>query len=173
MNIKYLPSHYILKRWTREARSGTIQNSHGNIVLEDPRSEDRQQLKFFMHEFLGIASQAVASQECIKLVDDALKNLKKQVEDKAPTTTCRTEAISQEPDICLQTACLKKKEIQQKTLKRKKSWLDNQHPSKKKKGAAKVIPEKQSSSVNLLSLIKTAYRFSNNSTNVYSDLFFA
>ncbi|VAH55250.1 unnamed protein product [Triticum turgidum subsp. durum] len=124
---------YILKRWTREARSGTIQNSHGNIVLEDPRSEDRQQLKFFMHEFLGIASQAVASEECIKLVDDALKNLKKQVEDKAPTTTCRTEAISQEPDICLQTACLKKKEIQQKTSKRKKSWLDNQHPSKKKK----------------------------------------
>ncbi|VAH25937.1 hypothetical protein VPH35_018896 [Triticum aestivum] len=109
------------ERWTREARSGTIQNSHGNIVLEDPRSEDRQQLKFFMHEFLGIASQAVASQECIKLVDDALKNLKKQVEDKAPTTTCRTEAISQEPDICLQTACLKKKEIQQKTSKRKKS----------------------------------------------------
>uniref|UniRef100_A0A8R7TU24 Uncharacterized protein n=1 Tax=Triticum urartu TaxID=4572 RepID=A0A8R7TU24_TRIUA len=99
-----------------------------------------------MHEFLGIASQAVASEECIKLVDDALKNLKKQVEDKAPTTTCRTEAISQEPDICLQTACLKKKEIQQKTSKRKKSWLDNQHPSKKKKGAAKVIPEKQSSS---------------------------
>uniref|UniRef100_A0A453TA01 Protein FAR1-RELATED SEQUENCE n=1 Tax=Aegilops tauschii subsp. strangulata TaxID=200361 RepID=A0A453TA01_AEGTS len=51
--------HYILKRWTREARSGTIQNSHGNIVLEDPRSEDRQQLKFFMHDFHGIASQAL------------------------------------------------------------------------------------------------------------------
>lgn len=153
MNIKYLPGHYILKRWTREARSGTIQNSHGNIVLEDPRSEDKQQLKFFMHEFLDIASQAIASEECIKLVDDALKILRKQVEDKAPTTICRTEAIPQEPDICLQTACLKKKEIQKKTSKRKKSWLETQHPSKRKRGAAKVIPQKQSSSVNLLSLI--------------------
>uniref|UniRef100_A0A8I7BB70 Protein FAR1-RELATED SEQUENCE n=1 Tax=Hordeum vulgare subsp. vulgare TaxID=112509 RepID=A0A8I7BB70_HORVV len=121
------------ERWTREARSGTIQNSHGNIVLEDPRSEDRQQLKFFMHDFLDIASQAVASEECIKLVDDTLKILRKQVEDKAPTTVCRTEAISQEPNICLQTACLKKKEIQKKTSKNKISWLEKQHPSKRKK----------------------------------------
>jgi hypothetical protein len=69
MNIKYLPGHNIFKQWTREARSGTIQSSHGNIVFEDPRSEDRQQLKFFMHEFLGIASQAITSEECIKLVE--------------------------------------------------------------------------------------------------------
>ena len=149
MNIKYLPGHYILKRWTREARSGTIQNSHGNIVLEDPRSEDRQQLKFFMHEFLGIASQAVTSEQCIKLVDDALKNLRKQVEEKARTTTCRTEDISKEPDDCLKDACLKKKEIPKKNSRRKKSWLDNQHPNKKKE-TTKAVPKNQNHSVNLL-----------------------
>uniref|UniRef100_A0A453TA10 Protein FAR1-RELATED SEQUENCE n=1 Tax=Aegilops tauschii subsp. strangulata TaxID=200361 RepID=A0A453TA10_AEGTS len=113
--------HYILKRWTREARSGTIQNSHGNIVLEDPRSEDRQQLKFFMHDFHGIASQAVASKECIKLVDDALRILRKQVEEKAPTTTCTTEDIYKEPEDCLQAACLKKKEIPKKNSRRERN----------------------------------------------------
>ena len=152
MNIKYLPGHYILKRWTREARSGTIQNSHGNIVLEDPRSEDRQQLKFFMHDFHGIVSQAVASKECIKLVDDALRILRKQVEEKAPTTTCTTEDISKEPEDCLQAACLKKKEIPKKNSRRKKSWLDNQHPNKKKKETNKVVPKNQTHPVNVLHL---------------------
>ena len=27
MNIKLLPTHYVLKRWTREARTGSIQDS--------------------------------------------------------------------------------------------------------------------------------------------------
>jgi zinc finger SWIM domain-containing protein 3 len=29
MNIKTLPSHYILKRWTREARNGRVQDKEG------------------------------------------------------------------------------------------------------------------------------------------------
>ena len=29
MNIKSLPTQYVLKRWTREARSGTIHDSKG------------------------------------------------------------------------------------------------------------------------------------------------
>ena len=105
-------------------------------------------MKFFMHEFLGIASQAVTLEECIKLVDDDLKNLRKQVEEKARTTTCRTEDISKEPDDCLKDACLKKKEIPKKNSRRKKSWLDNQHPNKKK--TTKAVPKNQNHSVNLL-----------------------
>uniref|UniRef100_A0ACD5TMQ1 Uncharacterized protein n=1 Tax=Avena sativa TaxID=4498 RepID=A0ACD5TMQ1_AVESA len=98
MNIKYLPSHYILKRWTREARSGTIQDSHRNIVLEDPRMEDRLRLKFFIHKFHDIASKSLISEECSKLVDDALESLSKQVEAKVSSTARTTEAICEEPD---------------------------------------------------------------------------
>jgi zinc finger SWIM domain-containing protein 3 len=154
MNIKYLPSHYILKRWTREARSGTIQDSYGNIVLEDPRMEDRLCLKFFIHKFHGIASKALVSEECRKLVDDALENLSKQVEEKAPTSTCRSEATCEEPDSSLQNACLKKKEIEKKNSRRNKSWIDKQRPNKKKKKKAELVPEKQSCYVNLLHLSK-------------------
>jgi hypothetical protein len=31
MNIKLLPDHYILKRWTREAKFGTILDNQGEI----------------------------------------------------------------------------------------------------------------------------------------------
>ncbi|KAM0927407.1 hypothetical protein ACQ4PT_002858 [Festuca glaucescens] len=144
MNIKYLPSHYILKRWTREEQSGTIQDSYGNIVLEDPRMEDKLCLKFFIHKFHGIASKALVSEECRKLVDDALENLSKQVEEKAPISTCRSEATCEEPDSSLQTACLKKKKIEKKNSRRNKSWIEKQRPNKKKKKKAELVPEKQS-----------------------------
>jgi hypothetical protein len=39
MNIKLLPKHYILKRWTREARSGSVQDSYGRTVVENPKLE--------------------------------------------------------------------------------------------------------------------------------------
>jgi zinc finger SWIM domain-containing protein 3 len=172
MNIKYLPRHYILKRWTREARSGSIEDNYGNIVLEDPRTEDRLRLNFFYHKFHGIASRALVSEECSKLVDDALESLSKQVEEKASTTTCRTETTCEEQDNSLQSACLKKKEVEKKNSRRKKSWIDKQHPNKKKnKRAEEFVPDKQSSSVSLLHLSKhTTYILMTMLTNSCSDL---
>jgi len=37
MNIKSIPKQYILKRWTREARSGTVQDNQGRNIIEDPK----------------------------------------------------------------------------------------------------------------------------------------
>jgi hypothetical protein len=34
MNMKVLSAHYILKRWTREARYGVVQDIHENNVIE-------------------------------------------------------------------------------------------------------------------------------------------
>jgi hypothetical protein len=95
--------------------------------------EDRLRLKFFIHKFHGIASKALVSEECSKLVDDALESLGKQVEEKSSSTTCRTEATREEPDGSLQTVCLKKKEIEKKNSRRNKSWIEKQRPNKKKK----------------------------------------
>jgi hypothetical protein len=36
MNIKILPAQYILKRWTIEARHGTIQDNQGSNIVENP-----------------------------------------------------------------------------------------------------------------------------------------
>jgi zinc finger SWIM domain-containing protein 3 len=37
MNIKSIPEQYILKRWTQEARSGTVQDNQGRNIIEDPK----------------------------------------------------------------------------------------------------------------------------------------
>jgi zinc finger SWIM domain-containing protein 3 len=37
MNIKLFLEHYILKRWTREARVGSVQDSHGRIIVANQR----------------------------------------------------------------------------------------------------------------------------------------
>ena len=51
MNIKILPTHYILKRWTREARNGSIQDRQGRNVIENPKREAQLWYKFLSHKF--------------------------------------------------------------------------------------------------------------------------
>jgi hypothetical protein len=40
MNIKSLPTQYVLKQWTRETRSGTTQDNQGQNILENPRLDE-------------------------------------------------------------------------------------------------------------------------------------
>jgi zinc finger SWIM domain-containing protein 3 len=51
MNIKILLAHYILKRWTREARNGSIQDSQGRNVIENPKREALLRYKFLSLKF--------------------------------------------------------------------------------------------------------------------------
>ena len=40
MNIKSLPPQYALKRWTREARRGFIEDKNGRNIIENPKMEE-------------------------------------------------------------------------------------------------------------------------------------
>src|SRR6185312_16698015 len=51
MNIKILPTHYILKRWTREARNGSIQDKQGRNVVENSKRGAQLRYKFLSHKF--------------------------------------------------------------------------------------------------------------------------
>jgi hypothetical protein len=51
MNIKLLPDHYILKRWTREAKFGTILDNQGRSIIENPKFQAMQQHRFMPHKF--------------------------------------------------------------------------------------------------------------------------
>jgi zinc finger SWIM domain-containing protein 3 len=37
VNIKYLPELYILKWWTRDERSGIVQDMNGREIVENPK----------------------------------------------------------------------------------------------------------------------------------------
>ncbi|XP_024318049.1 protein FAR1-RELATED SEQUENCE 1-like [Brachypodium distachyon] len=134
MNIKTLPTHYYLKRWTREARNGSILDRQGRNVVENPKLEAQLRYKNLSHKFHTMAYKVVNSLECCLMLENALDNIGPQLEDKlnATTNTMDKQGSGQEnvdPNLqqtneFLTAAKLKKKEVPSKNLRRKKTWLD-------------------------------------------------
>ena len=58
MNIKLLPPQYVLKRWTREARSGTIQDRQGRNIIENPNMDALLRGRYMSNKFLNLAYRA-------------------------------------------------------------------------------------------------------------------
>jgi hypothetical protein len=147
MNIKSLPTQYVLKRWTREARSGTIQDSHGREIIENPRLDKVLRYKDMTHKFLNLTHRAASHPGCTLLVHNTLDLLSKQVEEEITGCTNNVEAVTVPMNITpsndvVSAARLKQKEVQTKTSKRKRTWLDKKRKfakkgnNKKDKGSA-------------------------------------
>jgi zinc finger SWIM domain-containing protein 3 len=141
MNIKTLPTHYILKRWTREARNGSIQDRHGRKVVENPKLEAQLRYKTLSHKFHSLAYKVANSLECCLMLENALDCVAPQLEDKLNATTNATNMPCNDqenvnPNVQQRneflSAKLKKKEVQSKNLRRKKSWLDKLLKGKRK-----------------------------------------
>ena len=87
MNIKSLPPQYMLKRWTRQARAGTIRDNQGRNIIADPKMDAILRFRFMSHKFLDLAYRAADFPECTVLVDSTLEILGKQIEDKINACT--------------------------------------------------------------------------------------
>jgi zinc finger SWIM domain-containing protein 3 len=115
MNIKLLPDHYILKRWTREARYGTIHDNKGRSIIENPKLDAMLRYRYLSHKFLILAYQAASSLECCSVIDSTLDSLGKQLEDKISASrsilseSCTAQPNVQQGDDLLSAARLKKK----------------------------------------------------------------
>jgi zinc finger SWIM domain-containing protein 3 len=139
MNIKLLPNHYLLKRWTREARHGTIKDIKGRNIIENPKLDAMLRYKFLSHKFHDFASKAATDPECSMLVDNALDCIAKQVEDKmraSPSILSDSSNVQpnvQQDDGLLSSARLKKKDVQPKSSKRHRSCLNKTRKFKKKR----------------------------------------
>lgn len=142
MNIKTLPTHYVLKRWTREARKGSILDKHGRNVVENPKLEAMLRYKELSHKFHTMAHKVANSAECCMLLENALDSVGPKLEEKINASTSAMNDPSkdkenadpnvQQTDDLLRAAQLKKKEVQPKSLRRKKSWLDKMRKGKRK-----------------------------------------
>jgi hypothetical protein len=82
MNMKVLPEHYILKRWTREARCGVVQDIRGNNVIENPKIDATQCFQNLSRKFLSIASRAADYGEIPSYVKNVLNTLHRDVDEK-------------------------------------------------------------------------------------------
>jgi zinc finger SWIM domain-containing protein 3 len=143
MNIKTLPSHYVLKRWTREAQKGSILDRQGRNVVENLKLEAMLRYKNLSHKFLTLAKKIASSEECCLLLENALDSVSPQLEDKLNASSTATNEPSNgqenvDPNVVQQTtdflnaAQLKKKEVQSKNSKRAKSWIDKLQKGKRK-----------------------------------------
>ena len=142
MNIKTLPTHYVLKRWSREARNGSIQDRQGRNVVENPKLEAQLRYKDLSHKFHNMAHKAANSPQCCVLLEGALDSVAPLIEDllNAPTAAMKepykdkenVDPNVQQIDELLSSARLKKKEVPATKLRRKKSWLDKLLKGKRK-----------------------------------------
>lgn len=151
MNIKTLPNHYILKKWTREARNGSIKDREGRNMVENPKFEAQLRYKSLSHKFHRYAYKVANSLECCLMLENALDSVSPQLEDKLNATTNATNkpcndkenvdpTIQQINEEFFSAAKLKKKEVQSRNLRRKKTWLDKLLKGRRK--ATKVAASK-------------------------------
>ena len=124
-------------------------------MIENPKLEAQLRLKFLYHKYHNLVHKAANSPECCLLLDNALDCLCTQVEDKLNVSSC---AIDEKPtngeenvdpnvnqrDDLLSAAKLKKKEVQSKNSKRKRTWIDKLRHKGKHKQAKSDIPPKSS-----------------------------
>ncbi|XP_073360485.1 protein FAR1-RELATED SEQUENCE 5-like, partial [Aegilops tauschii subsp. strangulata] len=142
MNIKTLPTHYVLKRWTREARNGSIQDRQGRNVVENLKFEAQLWYKGVSHKFHTMAHKVTNSLECRLILENALDCVGPQLDEKLDATMNATkkpcdDQENVDPNVqltseFLSAAKLKKKEVASKNLRRKKGWLDKLLKGKRK-----------------------------------------
>jgi zinc finger SWIM domain-containing protein 3 len=149
MNIKLLPAHYIMKRWTREARSGSIKDCRGRTVVENPKLDAINRCNYLSHKFYNLTTLAANSEECCILIENALDSANKMVKERLGLSTtstdqqCDVQVTPEVPNELLTAARLKKKEAQKKSSKRKMSFLDRQHKIKRKTPSSVLQEEKK------------------------------
>jgi hypothetical protein len=123
MNIKTLLDQYILKRWTREARHGTIQDNQVRNLVENLMLNAMLWSKLLSYKFHSLIGQVASSLDCCLLIDSTLDMLIKQVEEKT--------MHAKENDFLSQR--LKKNTARTSTSKGEKTWLDKKTHAKKKR----------------------------------------
>jgi zinc finger SWIM domain-containing protein 3 len=96
MSIKLLPPQYVIKRWTREAHSGTIQDKQRINIIENPIMDALLRCRYMSNKFFNLAYQAANFPQCTMLVDNTLDILCKQIEEMIitfPSTSMSPSAL--------------------------------------------------------------------------------
>ena len=106
--------------------AATIHDSKGRDIIENPRLDEMIHYKNMSRKFQNLAHRVASHPGCILLVNNALDILSKQVEEEINGCTNNVEAVTIPMNITpssdlLSTARLKKKDVQTKTSKRKRT----------------------------------------------------
>jgi hypothetical protein len=79
MDVKSVPARYILKRWTKLARSGTLPNVGVTDVVEDADLSPSQRYKKICPRLIRIAIEASRSKETFLFLSNVIDELDRQM----------------------------------------------------------------------------------------------
>lgn len=98
MDIKYLPHRYILKRWTKYARSSTAPQIHSRKVQEDTTLEFSSRYRYLCPIYVRLVARASECEESYRLLDQCSVELGKKVEEILQKQT-GIDASASQPDV--------------------------------------------------------------------------
>ncbi|KAF7802441.1 protein FAR1-RELATED SEQUENCE 5-like [Senna tora] len=78
-DVKKLPDQYILKRWTKEARTGIIYDAKGNEIEDDPKLGRTLQYNSLCHDLDNIASEVAGKDEEVSFIRMVMHEAMKKV----------------------------------------------------------------------------------------------
>ncbi|KAK2429529.1 protein FAR1-RELATED SEQUENCE [Trifolium repens] len=147
LNIIVIPQKYILKRWTKQARSGCVLDSKGQIIKEDPKLVVSNRLKDLCRTAVGISSKAAESGEAsaflARILMEADIEVDKILSKRSSTQTTNlgdvnsqtNEIITDDIVIASQAMGIKKKDGTSRLKGRPKSCVEKKY--KRSKGTQK------------------------------------
>jgi len=80
-DIKVVPEKYILRRWTREGRSGIIHDFRGREVEENPRISSTKRYRHLASKLIRVTSNVSPSKEYCQLVDESIDVVCKKIKE--------------------------------------------------------------------------------------------
>ncbi|CAL9779964.1 unnamed protein product [Musa acuminata subsp. burmannicoides] len=79
-NIKELPPQFILKRWRKDAKAGSLSESHGVTLDSDPKSSVSKRYGSLCRVLFKLAARAAENEEAFRLMVNHSDQLLEQVE---------------------------------------------------------------------------------------------
>ena len=83
LDIKTIPDMYILKRWTKETKSGCILDNKRTNVEEDVNLTAIQWYRRLCSKLVQLTSRAADNEEAFSLIEKMIEEYEKKVEDVA------------------------------------------------------------------------------------------
>ena len=146
MNVRSVPEQYILKRWTKLARSKSLSNVGVSNVVEDVDLSAVQRYNEICPHLIRIAAEACRNPETFTLLCKVANELNRHLVEfqHNPTSICKVnefvskvKEIGSSSDGSSKAKGFKKKEGTRRT-KRFKSWLERELPKNKKNDGSKA-----------------------------------
>ncbi|XP_012090300.1 protein FAR1-RELATED SEQUENCE 5 isoform X2 [Jatropha curcas] len=111
-NIKVVPSQYILKRWTKDARTGRVGETKEFIAQENSKLVAASRYKELCHRILAISARAIESEDAFQFasrqLDDVIEGVEKilafkteGVQGMSSSSTAANVSESENPEIFL------------------------------------------------------------------------